>query len=37
VHALVHLYKRELLALCPWLESVGNMQEADGLREGCVL
>lgn len=37
VLVLVHLYKRELLALCPWLEVVGNKREADDLREGCVL
>jgi hypothetical protein len=37
VLALVHLYIRELVALCSWLEDVGKTDEADRLREACIL
>jgi hypothetical protein len=34
---VVLMFQRELLALCPWLELVGNTFEADQLREACNL
>jgi hypothetical protein len=34
---VVHLFRTELLALCPWLEKTGNPQGAELLREACVL
>ena len=34
---VVLMFQSELLALCPWLELVGNMLEAGLLREACKL
>lgn len=34
---VVLMFQRELLALCVWLETVGNSLEADLLREACTL
>lgn len=34
---VVHRFRTELLALCPWLEKTGNPQGAELLREACDL
>lgn len=34
---VVHRFRTELLALCPWLEKTGNPQGAELLREACGL
>jgi hypothetical protein len=34
---VVNMFQRELLALCPWLELVGNAQAAQSLREAVKL
>jgi len=34
---VVHMFRTELLALCPWLEKTGNPQGAELLRESCAV
>jgi hypothetical protein len=34
---VVLMFQSELLALCPWLELVGNTLEAGLLREACAI